>query len=37
MGLAVGRTVAGYEIVEVLERSNLGLVYKVRKVFAATV
>ena len=34
MGFDVGRTVAGYEIVEVLGSSKLGIAYKVRNVFA---
>lgn len=34
MGFEVGKTVAGYEIVEVLGGSKLGVAYKVRNVFA---
>ncbi len=34
MGFEVGKTVAGYEIVEVLGSSKLGVAYKVRNVFA---
>jgi len=34
MGFEVGRTVAGYEIVQALENSKLGVAYKVRNVFA---
>jgi serine/threonine-protein kinase len=34
MGFDVGKTVAGYEIVEVLGSSKLGVAYKVRNVFA---
>lgn len=34
MGFEIGRTVAGYEIVEVLGTSNTGVAYKVRNVFA---
>ena len=34
MGFEVGKTIAGYEIVEVLGSSKLGVAYKVRNVFA---
>jgi len=34
MGFEVGKTVAGYEVVEVLNGSKAGLAYKVRNVFA---
>jgi serine/threonine protein kinase len=34
MGFEVGKTVAGYEIVEVLGSSKLGVAYKVKNVFA---
>jgi eukaryotic-like serine/threonine-protein kinase len=34
MGIEVGKTVAGYEIVEVLGSSKLGVAYKVKNVFA---
>ncbi len=34
MGFEVGKTVAGYEVVEVLGSSKLGVAYKVRNVFA---
>src|SRR2546421_7747510 len=34
MGFEVGKTVAGYEIVEVLGSSRLGVAYKVKNVFA---
>src|SRR6266852_7746309 len=34
MGFEVGKTVAGYEVVEVLGSSKTGIAYKVRNVFA---
>jgi eukaryotic-like serine/threonine-protein kinase len=34
MGFEVGKTVAGYEVVEVLGSSKLGVAYKVKNVFA---
>lgn len=34
MGFEIGKTIAGYEIVEVLGRSKTGVTYKVRNVFA---
>src|SRR5579872_3404829 len=34
MGFEIGKTVAGYEIVEVLGTSKTGVAYKVRNVFA---
>src|ERR1700694_5588462 len=34
MGFEIGKTVAGYEVVEVLGGSKIGMAYKVRNVFA---
>jgi serine/threonine protein kinase len=34
MGFEIGKTVAGYEVVEVLGGSKIGIAYKVRNVFA---
>src|ERR1700674_4985192 len=34
MGFEIGKTLAGYEVVEVLGGSKIGVAYKVRNVFA---
>ena len=34
MGFEIGKTVAGYEIVEVLGSSKTGVAYKVKNIFA---
>ena len=34
MGFEIGKTIAGYEIVEILGSSTTGIAYKVRNVFS---